>query len=117
MATERSDLLSLNDFSNGRFGFNSFARNSNQRSHRPFKSAGPLKHPPWKGNSFNPNHLYRYNYLDSEESNEKRSEKIIKNLDRYMKEIFYCENFQAFYNDFIQVVPIKINQQKQLLSI
>ena len=82
MATERSELLSLNELSNGRFGFNSFARSNNQRSSRQIRSAGPLKHPPWKGNSFNPNHLYRYNYLDNDEANEKRAEKMMKNLDR-----------------------------------
>lgn len=34
----------------------------------------PLKQPPWKGNNPNPNHFYRYNYLDEDEdvANERR---------------------------------------------
>ena len=78
MITERSELLS--ELSNGQFGFNRFAK-TNPKQNKSFRPQGPLKHPPWKGNSFNPNHLHRYNYLDSEDAIEKRSEKIIKSLD------------------------------------
>ena len=78
MITERSELLS--ELSNGQFGFNRFAK-TNPKQNKSFRPQGPLKHPPWKGNSFNPNHLHRYNYLDSEDATEKRSEKIIKSLD------------------------------------
>lgn len=80
MVTERSELLT--DLSNGQFGFKSFARSSQKLNSKTFKLSGPLKHPPWRGNSFNPNHLYRYNYLDNDELNEKRAEKSVKNLDR-----------------------------------
>lgn len=79
MITERSELLS--DLSNGQFGFKSFAKANQKATGKTFKPTGPLKHPPWRGNSFNPNHLYRYNYLDNDETNEKRSEKSVKNLD------------------------------------
>lgn len=63
LATERSELT-LRDISNGRFGFSRFAKSS-QKLQRTYKSAGNIKHPPWKANNSNPNHLYRYNYLDT----------------------------------------------------
>ena len=62
--TERSEVT-LKDISNGRFGFSKFAQTS-QRMPKNFKS-GKLKQPPWKANNSNPNHLYRYNYLDTSE--------------------------------------------------
>jgi len=65
MVTERSELT-LKDISNGRFGFSRFAKTS-QKVPKNFKSASNLKQPPWKANNSNPNHLYRFNYLDTSE--------------------------------------------------
>lgn len=114
MITERSELLSLNDLSNGKFGFSSFAR-GNQKSNRQqqqFKSSGPLKHPPWRGNSFNPNHLHRFNYLDNDEAAnvDKRSEKIIKNLDRYFH-FKMINKINIIFNFFLNQIESSIRNQ------
>ena len=46
----------------------------NSKSGRPMVKGVPLKQPPWKGNNPNPNHFYRYNYLEEDEdvANERR---------------------------------------------
>jgi hypothetical protein len=64
MLSERTDF-NFNDISYGRFGFNRFIRASNKMKNPKGSS---LKQPPWKGNSFNPNHLHRFNYLDENEA-------------------------------------------------
>ena len=71
IATERSEI-NLHDLSYGKFGFNRFMKNS--KSGRPMVKGVPLKQPPWKGNNPNPNHFYRYNYLEEDEdvANERR---------------------------------------------
>ncbi len=65
MASERSEMT-LKDISNGRFGFSRFAKGANKQL-RNFKASGNLKQPPWKSNNPNPNHLFRFNYLDGDE--------------------------------------------------
>jgi hypothetical protein len=69
VATERSQI-NLNDLSNGKFGFNRFIKSS--RSKTPAPKTDSLKQPPWKSNNSNPNHFYRFNYLDQESSNENK---------------------------------------------
>ncbi|RNA40424.1 F-box only 16 [Brachionus plicatilis] len=68
---ERSEI-NLEDLTYGKFGFNKFIKNAVANSKRPIKPSG-LKNPPWKANNSNPNHFYRFNYLDDEEKNKKKN--------------------------------------------
>lgn len=69
LTTDRSEV-SLESLSNGKFGFSYFMKNNRPHSGKlSAKSPGStLKQPPWKANNSNPNHFYRYNYLDGQES-------------------------------------------------
>lgn len=35
---------------------------------RQFKPGNEMKQPPWKANNSNPNHFYRFNYLDRDDN-------------------------------------------------
>lgn len=78
MPTERGELT-LRDISNGKFGFSKFAKSA-QKSQRTYKAAGNLKQPPWRANNSNPNHLYRYNYLDVNEELQNKKNNIEKKM-------------------------------------
>lgn len=67
--------VNLHDLSYGRFGFNKF-----MRGNRSLKSSAGLKQPPWKANNSNPNHFYRFNYLDQDENQIKQQERLLKSL-------------------------------------
>ena len=60
--TERSEMT-IEDFKKGKFNWN----NTFNRSKLIFKALNDCeKRPPWRGNSFNPNELIRFNYLEQE---------------------------------------------------
>ncbi len=78
MATDRSEVT-LKDISNGRFGFSRFAKTANKIP-KSFKSTSHLKQPPWKSNNPNPNHLFRFNYLDTDEDIQSKKSEFVKSM-------------------------------------
>ncbi len=70
VTTERNEI-NLNEISNGKFGFSNLIISSNPTNTK-FSKTESLKQPPWKANNSNPNHFYRFNYLDQELSNDKK---------------------------------------------
>jgi hypothetical protein len=74
--TDRSEI-NLHDLSYGRFGFSKFIKSSRARG---LKANSGLKQPPWKANNSNPNHFYRFNYLDDEDNVKQLGEKMFSSF-------------------------------------
>ncbi len=104
MNTDRSEET-IDDFKKGKFNWNS-SFNRSKISLKTLNDMVSEKRPPWKGNSFNPDQLYRFNYL--EQNKDDALEKRYKN--RVFKYTYFIIKV-----DFIFILKTKSFNQNTII--
>ena len=92
LTTDRSELT-FGDTSRNKLDTSSFLSKNSRQFSLKVTQPKSLKNPPWRGNSFNPNHTFRFNYLENEKED---TEKRFTNL---INDFFYLTNFNLKFQE------------------